>query len=47
MAEENDPESDEAYEVYVRSGSAEKKFREFCESLGSDIEISWKDTHEW
>ena len=41
------PQSDEQYEVFVRSGEADDKFREFCRSLGNQIEISWKDTVEF
>lgn len=42
---EDDGESNEVYEVYVDSGPAHDRFREFCRSLGSAIEISWKDTN--
>jgi thymidine phosphorylase len=41
------PKSDERYEVYVRSGKAAEKFREFCATLGDKIEIEWKDTVEF
>lgn len=42
---EEEGESNEAYEVYVDSGRPHELFREFCASLGSAIEISWKDTN--
>lgn len=42
---ETPAESNEVYEVYVDSGPAHELFREFCRSLGSAIEISWKDTN--
>lgn len=41
------PNSDEKYEVFVRSGEAAKQFLELCKSLGDQIEISWKDTIEF
>ncbi|BBZ85078.1 Uncharacterised protein [Mycobacteroides abscessus subsp. abscessus] len=36
----------ESYEVYVDSGRADELFRAFCNSLGSAIEKSWKDTED-
>jgi hypothetical protein len=43
--EPEEGETYEVYEVYVDSGSADEQFREFCKSLGSAVEISWKDTN--
>lgn len=36
----------ESYEVYVDSGRADELFKAFCNSLGSAIEKSWKDTED-
>jgi hypothetical protein len=41
-----DAKTCERYEVYVDSGSANELFLEFCRSLGSAIDKSWKDTEE-
>ncbi|MDB2192117.1 hypothetical protein [Mycobacteroides abscessus] len=41
-----DTDTYEEFTVYVNSGEAYDRFRDFCRSLGSSIDYSWNDTHD-